>query len=224
MDAWNNHPVARMAGMNADERQEAIETMDFEDTVHEEPQERSLLMGDPAEKLNETLLGVDLETGEILDPNIKTRAEDLPRVARWIRRTDKEESRLRAYAKAEIARISECTDMAIEQLEKQKSFFLLRAEDLMRSTDDKKLSYPGLGTFKFGSTRESVNTELYDNSDDDAKAMLQEHYPTCFKTKTVVTPDKKAIKQAIENEDDVAPGFSINEKRETFGFKAEEDV
>lgn len=212
-----------MRPCNADEQQEAIETMDFQNTVHEEPQERRPSMGDPAEKLNETLLGVDLETGEILDPGAKTRAEDLPRVARWIRRAEKEEARLLEYAKTEVARIAECTQVAIDKIKTQKSYFLLRAEDLMRSTDDKKLQYPGLGTFKFGSTKESVNDDEYEAMDDDAKSQLQFAWSGIIHRKEIMVPDKRAIMAQIKNFQSDVPGFSINEKRPTFGFKAEVD-
>ncbi len=218
-----------MNNRNLDEQEDAIEEVAFKDTVHEEPQERRPSMGDPAEKLNETLWGVDLETGEMFDPTVKALTKDLPKAAGILFGVQREQDRLRAYRKvateeiqADLDRVAERVQQEIDRLERKKGFIVDKAEDLMKLTGDQRLLYPGYGTFKFGSTRESVNDDDYADFSDEGKATTHAEFPLMFRVKTVVSPDKALIKASIAKGMPI-PGFSIKEKHPTFGFKAEVD-
>lgn len=166
---------------------------------------------------------VDLETGEIVDAfelGATTVIEDLPRYARSLRAIEARIEMISRYRKEETERIQAICDNKTDTLNETHHFLTSIARGLMKSTDKDKLDYPGLGAFKFGQSRESVNTELYEALSDEGRAAFQSANCGWFRTKTTIDPDKKKIKATLDSGEAVQ-GFSLNPKHETFTFKAE---
>lgn len=168
---------------------------------------------------------VDLETGEVVDALAtaladKTVIEDLPRYARALRTIEARMDVVRKYRAEETERIQAICDQKTDKFEDTKRILTSTVKGLMESTGKERLDYPGLGTFKFGLSRESVNTDEYDDLPDDEKDIFQSTNCGWFHKKTTVTPDKKKIKATLDSGEAV-PGFSLNRRHETFAFKVE---
>jgi hypothetical protein len=169
---------------------------------------------------------VDPETGEILDvpfadPADKITVEDLPRVARSLRTLAQRMGEILEFRRAETERIAAHCDRKVERAQQSHDYLLGIARTLMASTEERRLEYPGLGVLKFGTTRESVNTEGYDALTPEEKEELHAEFPGLFRIKTTVSPDKKEIMATSKAGVLPTPGFTTNPKQETFTFKAE---
>ncbi len=103
------------------------------------------------------------------------------------------------------------------------------ASNLMRAHgycyEDKNLrkyEMPDVGTFRFSVTRESVDTSEYDGADGQTQEAYRVGHPLLFKTKITISPDKKAIKDALSDgtlvETEV---FKLKPKFEKFQFVGE---
>ena len=174
-------------------------------------------MNEPALNLDEF---VDPETGEILETENKIVLEDLPKIARSLQTQTMRMAVIKKFRDDEVARITAHCDRKTETLQGSFDYLLGMAKTLMAGADKKRLEYPGLGVLKFGTTRESVDTSGYDDLPDEEQEELQADWPSLFRIKTTVSPDKKAIMATIR-EGAQFIGFKVNEKRETFIFKAE---
>ena len=163
---------------------------------------------------------VDIETGELLDPSLSVVVEDLPRLARQLRAIEKRAEIIVEYRDQEVARIRAICNRKLGVLGDSQSRLMAFAEGLMRGTGKERLEYPGLGVLRFGATRESVSDIEFLAFDEGARDAMPKQYPSLFVTKTITRPDKKAIMAELKNGRDI-PGFKINQKRETFLFKAE---
>ena len=164
---------------------------------------------------------IDHETGEIIegyDPTIK----DIPMMARRIREGRAEMEKIKKYQAEECQRIVESSQHEISKLEKNEQYWLLKAEGLMRSADEKKLHYPGLGKLWLGASPSKVDDTGYGEMTDDEKIVLQENARRYFRTttKTTVSPDKKTIKEAIMN-GTIIDGFIVRGGHEILKFKEE---
>ena len=170
-------------------------------------------------------LNIDPDTGEIIDFATEVVVADLPKMARGLRYRQAEIKRLSDYRDKEVNRIVESVDHKINKISTQMAFVENRARELMRTTGEKKLEYPGLGFFRFGQTRVKVDdTAYYEMSDVERDAlyvMWSDNTVPPFKTKTTITPDKKVIKEIIDKFGDIS-GFTLTEPEETFTFKPEE--
>ena len=166
---------------------------------------------------------VDMETGEVLGPYELDKTaviEDLPKYARTIRAGDNRIAMIEKYRTEEVERIKAICDAKIDKLKLTRRFFAEIAERLMKTAGKKRLEYPGLGTFRFGVSLKSVNTEEYDDMPDDMQTSLQSTHHGWFRKKITVAPDKKKITVALEGGEEIL-GFSLNRPHETFTFKAE---
>jgi len=166
---------------------------------------------------------VDMETGEVVDPfglGQKAVIEDLPRHARTLRVIESRMDMIKRYRMEETERIQAICDAKIAKFEETQRFFKGLASTLMRAASKERLDYPGLGTFKFGYSRESVNTDEYDNLPENEKNVFETANAGWFRTKITITPDKAKIKATLDSREPV-PCFSLNQKHETFTFKAE---
>lgn len=165
---------------------------------------------------------VDLETGEILltDDSAECITEDLPKITRSLRALERRMGVVDKFRQDELARIATHCNRKIETFQRSHDYLMGLAEWLMRKTGEKRLEYPGLGVLKFGTTRESVNDEDYEAMSPEDQQHMRALIPKLFRTKIIVSPDKKAIMAELKDNVPVC-GFFINPKRETFGFKAE---
>jgi len=68
--------------------------------------------------------------------------------------------------------------------------------------------------------RTVVHDVLYTTMKESTQAELQIMYPNLFRVVTRVAPDKKAIKAALENGEEIA-GFDLVRHDDRFDFKAE---
>lgn len=163
---------------------------------------------------------VDIDTGEVCDPNLTVVVEDLPRLARQLRAILKRMDMIEDYRDQETERIRAICNAKMVTLEASYSQLMAMSEGLMKEAGKERLEYPGLGVLRFGQTRESVNDDEFLILDDGTKDAMPKQYPSLFVIKTTSRPDKKAIMVELKSGRDI-PGFRINKKRETFVFKAE---
>lgn len=178
--------------------------------------------------VEESLL-VDPETGEIITeiaPDART--EILPQVARTLRAMHWKRQIIETYLKEEVERITEICGHKLSGIDASITHFEGTAQRIMAAegynSDDakmKKLSYPGLGAFRFGKTRESVNDDEWNEWSDEEKAALHSENMAAVNQKVKYVPNKKWIHATLETGGKIR-GFSINEKHETFTFKPEE--
>jgi len=169
---------------------------------------------------------IDEETGEIIEQvegedrsNVTT--ADLPRICRAMAALDRRQGMIELYLKQEVERLKYSCESKLAALSKQRSFLESVAEGLFRATGEKKIDYPGLGTIRMGHTRESVDSSVYDGLSPEDQAVIQKEYAAMFRTKVIVSPDKKAIKKTITDDGDTVPGFTVAPKVEKFEFRAE---
>ena len=170
-------------------------------------------------KLEEELL-IDPETGEITG-DITPEIVALPNLARTLRALMKRAQMIEDFRAAEMNRINECCQHKLNQIYNNADRITEMARVAVRSTGEKKVEYPGIGFFRFGTTRESIDDSEYQDMTDDEKKKLWNNYQGCFRSTTTTKPDKKWIKGSIESGSDV-PGFTIKAKEETFTFHKED--
>lgn len=167
---------------------------------------------------------VDPETGEIIDSD-PSLTVDLPLVARRMRELSDSIESFNVYRTEELNRIAESCDAKIDRLNKQMLFWQNQAEVVMTKTGEKKIEYPGLGTFKYVKSRDRVVTEKYDVAGPAVQQAIQADEPEWFNVKTTVTPDKKTIKNLLKNADHdntkILDYFSIKNDGEKLTFKPE---
>ena len=173
-----------------------------------------------AARLEEELF-IDPDTGEITATDHELSVAVLPKMARSLRAIERQMEMVAEFRKDELSRISESCDHKINKLRERAATLTSLAQTIAKSTGEKKLEYPGIGYFRFGTTREAVDDSDYQAMPDDEKAKLHNNYQGCFRSKTVTTPDKKWIKGSIEQGQPV-PGFVIKDKEETFTFHKED--
>ena len=183
---------------------------------------------------------IDKLTGEILESDTagSILVDDLPKVVRILRALEKKQEHTEQYIKNEVARLTDYCNNQTETILAERAKFEQIAERLLRGSGQKKLSYPGLGTVRIGTTRENVDTSGYDSMDTVGQKDIQEMYPELFRTTIRVAPDKKAIGTAIKGlNEELENGpplsessrtalvntdlFKLSPKQETFVFKAE---
>lgn len=168
---------------------------------------------------------VDPETGEIVDAGV-TRdpiTEDLPRIARALRSIDKKIKENEEFIKIEIERIRAFSEATNESLYNQHRGLAAHAQQLMKAEDKDRLVYPGLGTFKWQKGRSKVMTKGWDEADYESHISIAMANPKLFKTKQVVLPDKREIKNALQGEtsNEIRGLFSVFTPDDTFVFKGE---
>jgi hypothetical protein len=171
-------------------------------------------------------LEIDPETGEIIGEDHKLVVEDLPKIARQMRALSAQADIIGNYEEAELARIREYCHDKVSRVIKQYEFFEGIAKQMLEQSGQKKIEYPGLGKLRFVKQREKVDDSGYNAMSEEEQKVLRESRKGFFKTKIVMTPDKKAIKTQIElverGESDVGvPGFKILRPPEKFEFVPE---
>ena len=165
-----------------------------------------------------------LDIEEIQEPKDLT---DLSWIGRAITANNNQIALIKEFRDSEVEKIKACCDQKIEKLIEDSSYKEGMASLVMKTHgytyDDKnmrKYQMPGIGTFRFSVTRESVDSSEYDGWDEKERARFQDHSPGWFKTKTIISPDKKMIAEDLK----VSPtndGFKLKPKFEKFEFKGE---
>ena len=165
-----------------------------------------------------------LDIEEIQEPKELT---DLSWIGRAITANNRHIAQIKEFRDSEVEKIKACCDQKFEKLTEDSSYKEGMASVVMKTHgytyDDKnmrKYQMPGIGTFRFSVTRESVDSSEYDEADDQTKAGIQAGFPTLFSTKTTISPNKKALKTFFSN-GDVVSGFKLKPKFEKFEFKGE---
>ena len=169
---------------------------------------------------------VDADTGEIIEPDPEmgtVNTEDLPRMARILRSLHAKKKHYEDYMRSEMERVAALSQQQIDKVDTQIDRIIQISSGMMKSAEMDKVHYPGLGKFRFGTTRVSVNDEAYQAMTEDEQAEIQNSLLDLFTVKTVTTvkPDKKAIKPFLEAGTQV-PGFKLNDKQEKFEFIPED--
>lgn len=174
---------------------------------------------------------VNRETGEIIEPDQywaaheTLTADDLPRLGRDIATMQKRVDMIREYRDRELTRIADACGTKMAEIEDRINRLLRLAEGLarpaMESLGRKSVEYPGLGTFRMIAGRTAVDDTLYVSMKEGVQGELQVMYPNLFRIVTKVSPDKKAIKTALEDGADV-PGFQLVRREDRFEFKVED--
>ena len=162
---------------------------------------------------------VNTETGEITT-ELPITTEILPRVARRLAANRAEAEHKKELFSTEISRLMALLDRSTTKHNEVENYLLAKCEHLMRESGDVKLYYPGIGKFCITMTKESVNSDDYDQMDDDGKAAVHKQLPGCFRLKTTVNPDKRSIRALIKT-DQTVPGFCLNDPVEKFKFEEE---
>lgn len=169
------------------------------------------------ETLGALEITIDPETGEVITEQPIT-TELLPRVARRLTANRQELAEKTDVIKREIDRLMSVLDLYTTKYNRIEAYLLAQCEMLMRESGKDKLDYPGIGKFQIGMTRASVDSQQYEGFDDDQKADVHKQVPGCFRVKTTISPDKRAIMALLKDGQDI-PGFQINEPVEKFEFK-----
>ena len=165
-----------------------------------------------------------LDIEEIQEPKELT---DLSWIGRAIAANSNQIVLIKEFRDSEVEKIKACCDQKIEKLTEDSSYKEGMASVVMKTHgytyDDKnmrKYQMPGIGTFRFSVTRESVDSSEYDGWDEKERARFQDHSPGWFKTKTTISPDKKMIAEALKISV-TTDGFKLKPKFEKFEFKGE---
>lgn len=170
----------------------------------------------------ETHLDVNPETGEIEGEERPLDNKDLPLIARQMRALKNRIETIESFRNQEAERImSICTEKMI-RLENQFIYFEELARRMVANTPKRRVEYPGLGVFRYRKMPDKVNTDGYDEMNDEQKLDVQMTDKGCFKRVVTVTPIKKEIMTRFKDDFQVAPaGFTIEVGGEKFEFKAE---
>ena len=160
-----------------------------------------------------------LDIEEIQEPKELT---DLSWIGRAIAANSNQITLIKEFRDREVEKIKACCDQKIEKLTEDSSYKEGMASVVMKTHgytyDDKKMrkyDMPGIGVFRFSITRESVDSSEWDADDGD---IFVDH--ALLKTKTTITPDKKAILVRLK-EGATIEGFKLKPKFEKFEFKGE---
>jgi len=174
---------------------------------------------------------VNRETGEIIEPDQywaaheTLTADDLPRLARDIATLQRQVEMVTTYRDRELTRIADACTTKIIEIEDRINRLLALAEGLARPAMEalgrKSVEYPGLGVFKMIAGRTSIDDSEYLSMKEGVQGELQVMHPDLFRIVTKVSPDKKAIKTALEDGADV-PGFQLVRSADRFEFKVED--
>ena len=161
----------------------------------------------------------DPDTGELVKDQ-EIIITDLPRVARRLAVIDRKSAVNAKTIDYEIERLRGVKQRMFDKYATTRSFLMSRCEHLMRQGGKDELEYPGIGKFRYGTTRESVNDTVFESLDKVGKGSIQREYPGMFRIKVEAKPDKKAILAHLKT-DDALPGFTLNRKYQKFEFKPE---
>jgi len=177
--------------------------------------------------ISEDGLPIDPETGEIIADPLQVQVQDLPDVARRIRALQRRVDIIREFERQEIERIAGACSKKVLAMEAQVDWFISRAEQLLAETGKDEIDYPGLGKFRFGMTRESVVTEVWDNMSDEDKRRVHVnntmifHDPARKDVLERISPDKREIARRLKNGTLHPDVFRLSEKERVFQFKPE---
>ena len=165
-----------------------------------------------------------LDIEEIQEPKDLT---DLSWIGRAIAANSNQIALIKEYRDKEVEKIKACCDQKIERLTEDSAYKEGMASLVMKTHgytyDDKnmrKYQMPGIGTFRFSVTRESVDGTEFDSFSDEKKAEFHLNHPEIFRRKVTMTPDKKVIGDELKAGDQV-DGFKLKPKFEKFEFKGE---
>jgi len=165
-----------------------------------------------------------LDIEEIQEPKELT---DLSWIGRAIAANNRQVVLIKEYRDKEVEKIKACCDQKIEKLAEDSAYKEGMASVVMKSHgftyDDKnmrKYEMPGIGTFRFGVTRESVDSGEYDGFDEEKQVNIQKECFVFFKETVRISPDKKGIMAHLK-EGKPIDGFKLKPKFEKFEFKGE---
>lgn len=167
-----------------------------------------------------------LDIEEIEEPKDLT---DLSWVGRAITANNRQIDLIKDFASKEVEKIMACCNRKMEQLGESNDYLTGMASVVMKSHDYsydnknmRKYLMPGIGTFRFSVTRESVDSSEYDAADEQTQEAFKSGWPSLFKTKTTISPDKKLIKEALSDGTLLeTTAFKLKPKFEKFEFKGE---
>ena len=165
-----------------------------------------------------------LDIEEIQEPKDLT---DLSWIGRAIAANNNQMALIKEFRDKEVEKIKACCDQKIEKLAEDSAYKEGMDSLVMKSHgytyDDKnmrKYQMPGIGTFRFSITRESVDTSEYDALSAEDKTALQNDRPPYYKKKITVSPDKAVIAADLK-EGLPIHCFKLKPKFEKFEFKGE---
>jgi len=136
---------------------------------------------------------------------------------------------IKEYRDARIEKIKATCDQKLESLTEDNNRLEAMASNVMKAHgycyDNKNLrkyDMPDVGFFRFSVTRESVDSSEYDGLDEDGQEAFKSGWPSLFKTKTTISPDKKLIKEALSDGTLLeTTAFKLKPKFEKFEFREE---
>ena len=168
----------------------------------------------------------DITTEALPETKLDT-MESLPIMARNLRKINFEIERIKIFEKQELSRIKESCEHRINGLLTQTNYWKSIAKQVLDSNgyvygSDKamcKYEMPSVGIFRYSTTRQKVDTEMFDAMSEEDRLIHQDGYPDCFTTKITVAPNKKRIAELLQEDGNVPRGFSLTDKQETFDFK-----
>jgi len=164
---------------------------------------------------------IDNETGEVVGRELGTiTANDLPQLGRAIRALRLRIETIRKYRDDEVRRIVALCEAKTQTAEETIAYLTARAEGLMNEAGEKRLAYPGIGTFRFQPAPLAVDSTEYDEADEDTQTQIRATAPDLFSVNITVRPDKKAIRALIED-GAVVPGFRLRGGELAMRFVAE---
>lgn len=165
-----------------------------------------------------------LDIEEIQEPKDLT---DLSWIGRAIAANNNQMALIKEYRDKEVEKIKACCDQKIEKLAEDSAYKEGMASVVMKSHgytyDDKnmrKYQMPGIGSFRFSVTRESVDSNEYEALTTFEQKSIQENHIECFNVKTKVSPDKKKLAEVIGGGYEIR-GFKLKPKFEKFQFVSE---
>lgn len=183
--------------------------------------ERELLIDDDG-------LQIDPATGEVVTDPLEIQTKDLPDVARRLRAIENRIRIIQEFEQQEHERIARACAKKVGSFEITRQFYMTRAEQLLAETGQKEIDYPGLGKFRFGTTRESVVTTAWDEMSDKDKRRYHINHQMIFRDPSRkdlldrISPDKREIMKRLKSgalEPDV---FRLSDKEPVFQFKPED--
>lgn len=157
---------------------------------------------------------IDPQTGEIISSD--PREDDLPRIARALKSINRKIDRAEEMRRQQIEQINADFDNYVQQRETTRDILLQKARLLVEQTEDQKYKVGGVGTFRFRKLPPKVDDTDYREVLTEIEIQhLHKDMPQYFVTKVAVSPDKKAIKEALANGEQI-PGFSLPEREPVF--------
>lgn len=164
----------------------------------------------------EDQLLVDPETGEVLasDPS----EADLPKLARAIRSHQRKIEKYGEFGRQQVEQITRSVERAVERERQTIEILHQKAKLIVSAMDGQKAVMPGIGRFRFRKMPVSVDDTAYQGLPEELQLSVRSAHEDLFKTKTTVTPDKKAIKAFLQTGADVT-GFALTSPEDVFEFK-----